>query len=320
VNVALREHFRSNVIGYVALFLFAVSSSAQALPGKNQVDSGDIRNRQVKVKDLAFNSVGSRTVIDGSVTGADLSPSVLKGLSGPAGPKGATGPIGLQGPAGGVAEGSVKTAALADGSVTTPKLAGDAVTTAKLAAGAVTGASVFDNSLTGQDLATSSVGSAEVAADAVGATEITDSSIDGGEIVNGSLGAVELSTSSVGSEELATGAVTDVKIGSNAVNGSKVANNSLTSADIAGTDVNGTIQVPTGTVANGRCGNYSVGVGGTEAGEAVVITNRAALQTGLLIYGSRVPTDGTVTMTLCNMSGGTQAALVDFPIRIVTFG
>lgn len=194
------------------------------------------------------------------------------------------------------------------------------MTNVKLAAGAVNGASVFDNSLTDLDLATSSVGSAEIAADAVGATEITDNSIDGGEIVNGSLGAVELAANSVGSEELATGAVTDAKIGGNAVSGSKVANNSLTSDDIAGTDVNGTIQVPAGTVAIGRCGNYSVGVGGAQAGEAVVITNRAALQNGLLIYGSRVPTDGTVTMTLCNMSGVAQTALVDFPIRIVTFG
>ena len=52
----------------------------------------------------------------------------------------------------------------------------------------------------------------------------------------------------------------------------------------------------------------------------VVITTKAALQSGLLIYGSRVPSDGTVTMTLCNLSGGTQAALVDFPSRITTFG
>ncbi len=77
---------------------------------------------------------------------------------------------------------------------------------------------------------------------------------------------MELSTSAVGSEELATGAVTDAKIGSNAVSGAKVANNSLTSADVAGADVDGTIQVPTGTVANGRCGNYSIGVGGAKAG------------------------------------------------------
>ncbi len=131
---------------------------------------------------------------------------------------------------------------------------------------------------------------------------------------------MEFAPSSVGNEELATGAVTNAKIGSNAVTGAKVADNSLTSADIEGVDVNGTIQIPSGSVANGRCANYPIGVGGADTGDVVVITNKSALQTGLLIYGSRVPSDGTVTMTLCNMTGGTQNALVDFPIRVMTFG
>jgi hypothetical protein len=238
----------------------------------------------------AANTVFSTDIVDGEVKTADIGfQAVVHSKLGPA---------------------SVSSAKLIDGTIAN----------ADLAAGSVNGASVFDNSLTTDDLATSSVNSAEIAPDAVGATDISDNAIDGGEIVNGSVGAVELSTSSVGSEELATGAATEAKIGSNAVNGAKVANNSLTSADLAGADVNGTIQVPTGTVANGRCGNYSIGVGGAKAGEVVVITNKAALQNGLLLYGSRVPSDGTVTMTMCNMSGGTQNALVDFPIRITTFG
>jgi hypothetical protein len=248
----------------------------------------------------AANTIGSDDIIDESIQSVDVK----------------NGQIGWDD----LALSSVTGSRIKDESIFGADITNGTIATADLATGAVNGATVLDNSLTADDLATSSVTSAEIASDAVGATEITDNSIDGGEIVDGSLGAVELSTSSVGSEELATGAVIDAKIGSNAVNGSKVANNSLTSADLAGTDINGTIQIPTGTVANGRCGNYSIGVGGAKAGEAVVITNKAALQNGLLIYGSRVPTDGTVTMTLCNMSGGTQAALVDFPIRIITFG
>ena len=154
----------------------------------------------------------------------------------------------------------------------------------------------------------------------MGATEIADNSIDSGEIVDDSLGATEPGVR-LGRDSESCGRLGDErKIASNAVDSGKVANNSLTGGDLAGTDIDGTIQVPTGTVANGRCGNYSLGVGGAEAGEAVVITNRAALQTGLLVCGSRVPADDTVTMTICNLSGGTQAALVEFPIRIITFG
>lgn len=38
----IREHIRHNVVGYIALFCFAVGGTAVALPGNNKVDSGDI--------------------------------------------------------------------------------------------------------------------------------------------------------------------------------------------------------------------------------------------------------------------------------------
>ena len=248
----------------------------------------------------AANTVISADIVDGEVKTEDLGYHAVSNLK-----------LGV---------GAVGTSKLGNSVISSEKIINGAIENADLAAGSVNGASVFDNSLTSGDLATSSVNGAEIAADAVGATEISDSSIDGGEIVDGTLGGVELTSSSISTEKLVNGAVTNAKLGSNAVNGSKVANDSLTSADIEGVDVNGTIQIPTGTVPNGRCGNYSIGVGGADTGDVVVITNKAALQNGLLIYGSRVPTDGTVTMTFCNMSGGTQHALVDFPIRIITFG
>jgi hypothetical protein len=91
---ALGKHFRSNAIGYIALFCFAISGTAEALPGLNSVDSGDIKNRQVKRKDLASNSVGSQNVIDGSLTNADLAAETLAGITGPVGPRG---PEGAQG-------------------------------------------------------------------------------------------------------------------------------------------------------------------------------------------------------------------------------
>jgi hypothetical protein len=64
-------HIRSNVIGYVALF-FALTGGAFALEGKNTVDSGDIKAKNVKRGDLARNSVVSSKVLDGSLTGADV--------------------------------------------------------------------------------------------------------------------------------------------------------------------------------------------------------------------------------------------------------
>jgi hypothetical protein len=217
---------------------------------------------------------------------------------------------------------SVTTGKILDGQVLGADILDGTVANADLAPGSVNSATVLDNSLTALDLAissvgsaeiaSSSVGSAEIASDAVGATEIADNSIDGGEIINGSLGAVELSTSSVGSEEIATGAVTNAKIGNNAVTGGKVANNSLTTADIAG--------LGAGSVANGRCEDFSIGVGGAKTGEGVIITLKGALPEGILLYGVRVPSDGTVTLKVCNFTGGTMPAFSNLPIRAITFG
>ena len=54
----MRNHIRSNVIGYVALF-FAISGTAMALPGTNTVNSGDIINEEVRAADIRENAVGS---------------------------------------------------------------------------------------------------------------------------------------------------------------------------------------------------------------------------------------------------------------------
>ena len=39
-----------------------------------------------------------------------------------------------------------------------------------------------------------------------------------------------------------------------------------------------------------------------------------------VIYGQRVPSDGHVTFSACNFSGTTQTAIVDLPVRVITFG
>jgi hypothetical protein len=73
----VREHFRSNVVGYVAIFLFAVAGTASALPGRNTVDSGDIKNKQVKRADIAPNAVNGSRVANGAIGGADVNEGSL---------------------------------------------------------------------------------------------------------------------------------------------------------------------------------------------------------------------------------------------------
>ncbi len=81
---SVREHLRSNIVGYIALFCFAMSGTAVALTGANTVFSDDIVNGEVTAADLASDSVNggklrsdstaSRHVVNNSLTANDLGP------------------------------------------------------------------------------------------------------------------------------------------------------------------------------------------------------------------------------------------------------
>jgi hypothetical protein len=81
----VRAHIRSNVVGYVALFAFAMGGSAYAIngpaPGINSVGSADIINKEVKAPDLASGAttgaVTSAKVRNNTLTGADVNESTL---------------------------------------------------------------------------------------------------------------------------------------------------------------------------------------------------------------------------------------------------
>jgi hypothetical protein len=180
---------------------------------------------------------------------------------------------------------------------------------------------ILDGSVTSADLGFSSVGSDQIATDAVNATEIADNSIDGGEIVDNSLTANDLASSSVGNSEIASGAVTSSKLGSNSVDSSKIVANSVTTSDLKGADVNGSfISLGSGAVANGRCKNFDVTIGGATTGEAVVFSLKATPPEGMIFYGVRVRATNIVVVAACNFTGGTSPTITDLPVRVITFG
>ncbi|HEY7282916.1 MAG TPA: hypothetical protein VID47_15120 [Actinomycetota bacterium] len=207
---------------------------------------------------------------------------------------------------------------IVNGEVKTVDIHSQAVTVGKLHADAVTGAKVVDGSLEAADLGTGSVGSdeiadetvgaADIATDAVNATEIADNSIDTGEIVDDSLFSSDLGPASVGTSELA----------SNAVTGAKVANESLTLSDLLGVAVNGAVSLS--GIPNGRCSTVLFSVGGAQVGQVPLVTNRAAIQKGIIMYGLRVSSAGLVEVAACNLSGGAMTPISNFPVRIITFG
>ena len=80
-------HIRGNVVGYVAIFLFAIGGTASAIDGpladQNQVGSEDIINEEVKREDLGSNAVRTGKVLDETLLAEDIaagavaSPEVL---------------------------------------------------------------------------------------------------------------------------------------------------------------------------------------------------------------------------------------------------
>jgi hypothetical protein len=77
ISSRIREHIRHNLWGITAVFI-ALGGTAAALPGKNTVDSGDIKKGQVKTRDLANSSVTSPKVADDALTGDDVDESSLR--------------------------------------------------------------------------------------------------------------------------------------------------------------------------------------------------------------------------------------------------
>ena len=195
-----------------------------------------------------------------------------------------------------IKNGQVKTADLAASAVTSPKIANAAVAASAIATGAIDSNSVLDESLTSSDLAT----------DSVGPTEIADSSIDSGEIVDNSLFAADLAPNSVGSSEIAA----------NAVGTSEVANESLTLSDIAGAATNGAISLS--GIPNGRCSQVTFSVGGAQVGDSPIVTTRAAIQNGIVLYPNRVASTGHVEVNACNFTGTAMTPISNFPVRIIT--
>jgi hypothetical protein len=74
----IRQHIRSNVVGYVALFI-ALSGTAYAAGTVGSADiidesilSQDIKNGEVKTLDIAPNAIGTGRLADGAVQNQDL--------------------------------------------------------------------------------------------------------------------------------------------------------------------------------------------------------------------------------------------------------
>ena len=228
-----------------------------------------------------------------------------------------------------IIDGAVKTADLANGAVTSAKIRDANVGAADLATGAVTSSKIRDANVGAVDLAANAVSSPTILDGTITAADIADGGVTGTDIATGAVTGSKIATGAVTSSKITTGAVggaqvldnslTASDIGSSAVGTSEVTDNSLTFADIVGGGANGSVSVPAGMVPSGRCAAFNVAIAGGSAGEAVVFSVRAPMQDGVFFYGTQVIDATTARTQLCNLSGTTQLAISNMPVRILTF-
>jgi hypothetical protein len=157
----ISEHLRSNVVGYVALFIALAIAPAWAAskigPGeisKNAVRSKHVKDGQIKGQDVGANAIDASKVPSDALTGADIRESTLQ-LSGiPSGPP--------SGPASGDLSGSYPSPQIGAGAVGSPEVSNNSISFVDIADGGinsfdlgdnvVNSAKVADNSLTGADI------------------------------------------------------------------------------------------------------------------------------------------------------------------------
>jgi hypothetical protein len=174
----MREHIRSNVVGYIALF-FVFTGGAYALDGSNTVFSDDIKDGEVKTQDINdTNGVRSADVRDdtlesGGLQATDLRPDSVGGSEVAANAVGGSEVLPDSLGADDLAPESVESSELADSGVNgidirpntigSDKITNGSLTSDDLGTGSVTSNEVATESLFAQDLAPNSVGSSEVA-------------------------------------------------------------------------------------------------------------------------------------------------------------
>jgi hypothetical protein len=83
-----------------------------------------------------------------------------------------------------------------------------------------------------------------------------------------------------------------------------------------GVAVNGAISLS--GISPGRCNQVTFNIGGANVGDSVIVSTRAAIQNGIVLYPNRVAMAGHVEVNACNFSGGAMTAISGFPIRVIT--
>ena len=294
MSARIRDHIRSNVIGYVALFFALSTGSAVALSGSNTVFTDDIVDNHVRSED-----VRDDTLAGGGLDRGGPQTRFRRHLGGGGRkPRGGRPGSGLRRHVGG---GGRRPRGGRSGSKLGGQLRGGG--------GQPRGGDWLDESLAAGDLAPGSVGSSETAADSVGSSEVAADSLAAGDLAAGSVGSSEvaadslaagdLAAGSVGSSEVAADSLGSGDLAAGSVGTSEVVDNSLTGSDIVeaslgsvgsanfagdaalldGSDSSEFLSTTLGGTVNGLLGLNTAAGADLELGEATLFRNSGTNET-----------------------------------------
>ena len=183
----VRNHLRSNIVGYLALFV-ALSGTAVALPATDTVFSDDIVDGEVRTEDISdTNGVRSADIRDDDQNGGGLTAIDLGGDS-----------VGRSE----IATDGVGSPEIELDAVRQPEIVTDGVGSPEIKADSVAASEIATDGVGGPEIELEAVGKPEIATDAVGALEIAENAVGGPEIGPDSVGKDALVVDGVGANEL----------------------------------------------------------------------------------------------------------------------
>jgi hypothetical protein len=303
------DHLRSNVIGYLALFLTLSMGTAYATHqgGANTISSGDIIEGEVKNSDVGANAVTGDKVLNRSINFGDIAADAIF--------------------SGHIATGNVQSIDVRNNDLTgvdiadTSSLGGAEINEGGLAAGgdlfgSLANAQLGPSSIDAQSLAADSVDGQKIKDDAVDNQDIKSDAVDSSEIADSAVKAPDIATASVNTDELAPSSVDGQKISDDAVDKEDIKSGAVESSEIADDAVKAQ-EIDTAAVGSGEIAPNAVGTSELGALPAGIVCCPTPRDDGRVPVPSETPVVLEWQMPLVDTGGVYPGSIQGPPTRLV---